>query len=71
MEQIKEKIFNDSFRRSLTPDQVPALLASLGFFDVRASDIKASEGGLCNTVFLADKYVVKVNTFNRFPFRVR
>lgn len=66
----KETIFDDSFRRGLPADQVPALFASLGYSDVHAADVKPCEGGLSNTVFVAGKYIIKVNTFSRFPFMV-
>lgn len=70
-QQLKNKIFNDSLRHGLSSDKVPALLSCLDFTDVKASDVKTSEGGLVNTVFVVGKYIVKVNTFNRFPFSVR
>lgn len=70
MDNIKEVIFNDALRRDISADMVPALLESLGIREVDAASVKQSEGGLVNTVLEAGKYIVKVNTFKRFPFRV-
>lgn len=46
----KETIFDDPFRRGLPADQVPALLASLGFSDFHAADVKPCDGGLSNSI---------------------